>query len=85
MKSKATAKRVGIIGALASVTMLILVLNAPGTNARGTRHSRTLHPATTTRLRNAPSDCNIGMTLRIHDSPLIHDLMTSAVSIAERL
>lgn len=86
MKSKVSPRRVVIfIGAVVPTTILILGLNAPGSSATGKVHTQAVHQVITSHCRIAGSACNIGMKPRLLDNPLVHDLMTSAISIADRL
>jgi hypothetical protein len=57
------------IGAFVPTTMLILGLTAPIPNSHGNVHSQPLH-----RAMEPP-----------HRSPLMHDLISSAISVANRL
>jgi hypothetical protein len=84
MNSVSPKHVIALIGAMASVTMLILGLSAPDSRIPGNEHIQAVHAVSTSHCRIA-SYGNTTMRPGLYDNPLIHDLMTSAVSIADRL
>ncbi len=78
-------RAVCFISAFVLTTMLILGFNARWSSAPGIMHSRDTHRLITSHCRIADPGCNIGIKPRLHAVPLIHDLMTSAISMADRL
>ena len=83
MKLKVSPWRmVMFIGAV--VPMLIAGLKAPRAGAPGI-HRRAVDQVITSHCRIAGSGCNLGMKPRLHDNPLIPDLMTSAIWIVDHV
>jgi hypothetical protein len=86
MKSGVSLKRAAfVVGAIAPMTALFLVVSV-----RGTGCSERMHGYSVLRARrvNGPiANCGskVGKDRQRRDNPLIHELMTSAISIAGRI
>jgi hypothetical protein len=66
--------------------MLMLGLNAQGSSAPGGQTRRPgVNLVITSHCRIAGSGGNIGLKRPVHDDPLVHDLMTLIISLADRI
>jgi hypothetical protein len=86
MKSRVSRRHVVVlIGAFMPAIMMILALNTRGSTAPRTVHRQAVRQVIASRCRVADPGCNNGMEPRLHRDPLIHNLMTFAVLIADRV
>jgi hypothetical protein len=84
MKSKVSSKRaIALLSAVVAMTILILGLSAPGSATRRNLHSRAVRQAKTSAFRIDYSGWHVGMKPHPDDNSLIHELIMSAISIAD--
>jgi hypothetical protein len=86
MKSKVSSKRaIALLSAVVAMTILILGLSAPGSATRRNLHSRAVRQAKTSACRIDYLGWDVGMKSHPGDNSLIHEVITSAISIADRM
>lgn len=85
MKAVIRMRVVALVSAVVPMTMLILALSAPRSGAPGRAHCQAVDQRLASPYRVAGPGCKIEMKPRPPTFPLIHGMMTTAVSIADRL
>jgi len=86
LKPKLNPKRLVIfIIAVVPAIILIPAMIASGSSSPGRSQRHAAGQVITRHCGNAGSGCDIAMEPRLHAPPLIHHLLTSAISIADRL
>jgi hypothetical protein len=86
MKSKVSSKgAIALVSAVVAMAMLILGLSAPGLGAHGNVHIQAVRQVRTSACRIDDPGWDVGMKPHPLDSPLIHEVITSAISIADRM
>jgi len=86
MKLKVSSKHaIALFIAVVALTILILGLGAPGLGARGNVRCEAVRQVRASACRIDDSGSNAGMQPHPDDNPLVHRVITSAISIADRL
>jgi hypothetical protein len=85
MKAVTRNRVIALVSTVVPMTMLILALSAPQSGASGGACCQEVDQGLASPRRMAGTEGKIEMKLRPHTFPLIHDMMTTAVSIAGRL
>lgn len=86
LKSKVNLHRVVIsIGAVFPATVLVLALNAPGSNVPVKVKSQPFHEEITAGRRNIGTRSDFVRKPWVHEVPMVHDLTKLAISLAESL
>ena len=85
MKSVSPERVIALVSVIVPMTLLILGLSAPKSEVPGSAHSQVVSQALKRPGRVAALGCTMDMNSRPHLQPLIHDMISTAVSIADRL
>ena len=84
MKSVNPERVIALASVVVPMTLLILGLSAPKPEVLGSPHSEVVSHMLK-RPHEAGPGCTINLNSRPHLQPLIHDMISTAVSIADRL
>lgn len=85
MKSVSPERVIALINVIVPMAVLILGLSAPKPGVPGSAHSEIVSQVLKRPRRVAGPGCTMNMNSRPHLQPLIHDMISSAISIVDRL
>jgi len=85
MKTVNPERLIALVSGFVPMTLLIVGLSAPNSGVPRSAHSQLVGQGLTRPVRVAGPGCTMDMNPRLHIEPLIHDMITTAVSIADRL